>query len=163
MIKLANLFAPEPEPEDITQVLPTKLPVTSVLAHGTVLQGSLTLSDGLKIDGEVGGDITINGNEDSLLVIGPRGIVHGSLTAPNIIVCGRVDGTVTASKALKLTDTAYVAGEVSYGSMDISEGATLDATSRKISRVRKPEQEPQMTPGTSIFNERVVSMASNRS
>ena len=53
----------------------------SVIGAGMRVQGPCTFSDGLQIDGEVLGDVTAEGGQPSVLVIGEGGSVQGAISA----------------------------------------------------------------------------------
>ena len=66
----------------------------SVIGAGMRVQGPCTFSDGLQIDGEVLGDVTAEGGQTSVLVIGEGGSVQGAISADHVVIGGSVVGPV---------------------------------------------------------------------
>jgi len=55
-------------------------PIRTLVGEGTVVSGELRFTDGLRIDGEVHGDVTAAGEGRTLLVISEKARVHGKVT-----------------------------------------------------------------------------------
>jgi cytoskeletal protein CcmA (bactofilin family) len=55
-------------------------PIRSLVGEGTVLHGNLGFADGVRIDGEVHGDVVAT-TAASLLVISEKARVHGEVKA----------------------------------------------------------------------------------
>jgi cytoskeletal protein CcmA (bactofilin family) len=72
-------------------------PIKSLIAQGSRIEGSILFTEGLRIDGEVVGDIKSNGDQSSLLVISEAAIVQGGAEADHVIVNGTIRGPVHAS------------------------------------------------------------------
>ena len=51
-------------------------PIRSLIGEGTVLHGEVRFSEGLRIDGEVHGDVVAVGDDHSILVISEKARVH---------------------------------------------------------------------------------------
>lgn len=97
--------------------------IRSVVAAGMALKGDIVLQDeGAKIDGRVEGNIRIVGH--ALLVIGASAVIEGDVFAPNIILAGTVQGSVTGKKIV-LTKTARILGLTRYWQQNIQNGAIL--------------------------------------
>jgi len=82
----------------------------SVIGAGMRVQGPCTFSDGLQIDGEVLGDVTAEGGQPSVLVIGEGGSVQGAISADHVVIGGTVVGPVLARELLELQSKARVQG-----------------------------------------------------
>jgi cytoskeletal protein CcmA (bactofilin family) len=52
-------------------------PIKSLIAEGSQIDGTLTFSDGLRIDGKVIGDVNANNDQSSILVISETASVVG--------------------------------------------------------------------------------------
>jgi len=84
----------------------------SVIGAGMRVQGPCTFSDGLQIDGEVLGDVTAEGGQPSVLVIGEGGSVEGAISADHVVIGGTVVGPVLARELLELQSKARLQGDV---------------------------------------------------
>ncbi|MBL0421713.1 polymer-forming cytoskeletal protein [Ramlibacter sp. AW1] len=107
-------------------------PIKSLLAQGCRIEGHLLFNEGLRIDGEVVGDIRGMAEQPSLLVVSETAIVDGEIVADHVIVNGTVRGPVHATELLELQPRARVEGDVSYGSLEIHQGAVLTGQLRHL-------------------------------
>ena len=93
--------------------------IKSLIAQGSCIEGNLKFTDGLRIDGEVIGDICANEGSSSILVISESAIVTGRIFADHVIINGRVMGPVHASELLELQPKAKIEGDVSYKALEM--------------------------------------------
>lgn len=113
-------------------------PIRTLIGEGTVLRGELRFTDGLRIDGEVHGDISAEPGMRSLVVIGSKARVHGKVTAGHVIIDGEVKGPVLASEMLELQPRARVTGDVRYGVLEMHPGASLDGEIKPLKGGERP-------------------------
>ncbi len=64
-------------------------PIKSLIAQGSRIEGNYIFSEGLRVDGEVVGDIRANPAHPSILVISESAIVTGVIHADHVIINGR--------------------------------------------------------------------------
>jgi cytoskeletal protein CcmA (bactofilin family) len=107
-------------------------PIRSLIGEGTVLHGELRFADGLRIDGEVHGDIVAVGEESNLLVISEKARVHGKVKAGHVIINGTVLGPVESDALLELQPKARITGDVRYTTLEMHQGATIDGELRSL-------------------------------
>ena len=100
-------------------------PIKSLIAQGSCIEGNLKFTDGLRIDGEVIGDIRAVEGSASILVISESASVTGHIYADHVIINGRVMGPVHASELLELQPKAKIAGDVSYKALEMHQGAVI--------------------------------------
>ena len=105
-------------------------PIKSLIAQGTCIEGNLKFTDGLRIDGEVIGDITANEGAASILVISEMASVTGRIDAGHVIINGRVMGPIHASELLELQPKANITGDVSYKALEMHQGAVISGQLR---------------------------------
>jgi cytoskeletal protein CcmA (bactofilin family) len=106
--------------------------IKSLIAEGSRIAGNITFTDGLRIDGEVHGDVLANDEHSSLLVISDSAQVHGSVTADHIIVNGLVKGPVYAQQMLELQPKARIEGDVQYAALEMHQGALITGQLRPL-------------------------------
>lgn len=108
-------------------------PIKSLIAQGTRIEGNVKFSEGLRVDGEVYGDIQ-TGVQDagSLLVISEAAVVQGGVQADHVIINGIVRGPVHARELLELQPKARIEGDVSYVSLEMHQGATISGQLRPL-------------------------------
>ena len=101
-------------------------PIKSLIAQGTRIEGNMKFTEGLRVDGEVFGDIHATTEEaGSMLVISEAAVVQGGIAADHVIINGTVRGPVHARELLELQPKARIEGDVSYTSLEMHQGATI--------------------------------------
>ncbi len=100
--------------------------IRSLIGEGTAVHGELRFTDGLRIDGEVHGDVIAEGGVGSLLVISENARVVGKVIAGHVIINGTVTGPVMSNELLELQPKARIVGDVTYESLEMHQGATID-------------------------------------
>ena len=113
-------------------------PIRTLIGEGTVLRGELKFDEGLRIDGEVFGDVTANPGSRTLLVISEKARVHGKVNASHVIINGEVRGPVTSSEMLELQPRAAVVGDVRYEVLEMHPGAMIDGELKPLKGGEKP-------------------------
>ena len=109
-------------------------PIRSLIGEGTVVRGELRFDQGLRIDGEVVGDV-IADDASSLLVISENARVQGKVMAGYVIINGQVQGPVVATALLELQPKARIVGDVHYEALEMHQGATIDGELRTMTAV----------------------------
>lgn len=112
--------------------------IRTLIGEGTVIQGELKFSDGLRIDGEVLGDVVATGDARSVLVISDKARVVGKVKASHVIINGEVTGPVIAEDLLELQPKARIVGDVKYEALEMHQGATIDGELHPIQSGEKP-------------------------
>ena len=107
-------------------------PIKSLIAHGSQIQGNIVFTDGLRIDGEVLGNVVAKDAASSMLVISETAHVEGAITADLIVVNGSVKGPVHARSALELQPKARIEGDVEYASLEMHKGALITGQLRPL-------------------------------
>jgi cytoskeletal protein CcmA (bactofilin family) len=101
--------------------------IDTLISAGTRISGDVAFSGGLRIDGEVLGNVTATPGQPSVLVIGEGGRVQGEIRAARMVVNGVVAGAVHVSEVLELQPCARIAGQVTYAGIEIHPGARIEA------------------------------------
>lgn len=100
-------------------------PIKSLIAQGTVITGDVSFTDGLRIDGEIRGNVVAAEGQSSILVVSETGVVTGDIRADLIVINGSAHGPVCAADLLELQPKARVEGDVSYKALEMHQGATI--------------------------------------
>ena len=109
-------------------------PIKSLIAQGSRIEGNLKFTDGLRIDGEVCGDIRANADQASILVISEAAVVQGEIRADHVIINGLVRGSIFATELLELQPKARIEGDVSYKALEMHQGAVIFGQLRPTSQ-----------------------------
>ena len=107
-------------------------PIRSLIGEGTVVHGELRFDQGLRVDGEVQGDVVAS-EPTSLLVISENARVHGKVMAGHVIINGQVHGPVVSTNLLELQPKARIVGDVHYETLEMHQGATIDGELKHVS------------------------------
>jgi cytoskeletal protein CcmA (bactofilin family) len=100
-------------------------PIKSLIAQGSRIEGNLSFTEGLRIDGEVVGNTSAKPEHPSILVISEAAVVQGELRADHVIINGTVRGPVHAKELLELQPQARIEGDVYYKALEMHRGATI--------------------------------------
>lgn len=111
--------------------------IRSLIGEGMQLRGELHFADGLRIDGEVFGDV-LAAEGPSMLVISENARVHGKVKAAHVIINGEVRGPVFSDEMLELQPKARVTGDVRYEVLEMHPGAMIDGELRPLKAAEKP-------------------------
>ncbi len=96
----------------------------NLIGNGTNIVGDITSNGDVRIDGSLKGNITISGK----LVIGPSGVLEGTVTCQNADISGEIKGTINVSELLSLKATAKLLGDIVTGKISIEPNATFTGT-----------------------------------
>lgn len=95
-------------------------PTFSVIGSDVVINGNISATVDLHIDGVVEGDISC-----AALVQGEGSRIAGAITADSARLSGMVDGSI-AARELIIARTARVTGDVAYESINIETGGVVE-------------------------------------
>lgn len=107
-------------------------PIKSLIAQGSCIEGNLIFTDGLRVDGEVRGNIRANEGSPSILVISESATVTGLVQAEHVVINGCVVGPIHATELLELQPKAKIEGDVSYKALEMHQGAVITGKLRPI-------------------------------
>lgn len=118
-------------------------PIKSLIAAGTRIEGNMKFNEGLRVDGEVFGDIIASTEEaGSMLVISEAAVVQGAIEADHVIINGTVRGPVHARELLELQPKAKIEGDVSYVALEMHQGAVISGQLRPLMAASAEEEKP---------------------
>lgn len=100
--------------------------IDTLIGAGSVIEGSVDFSGGMRIDGQVNGNVTAREGKPSTLVLSEQGSVNGDVSVTHLVVNGVICGAVTASEYFELHAKARVTGDVHYKILEIQVGAILE-------------------------------------
>lgn len=100
--------------------------IGTLIGADTVIEGTITYSGGLRIDGTVKGDIRCSSGDACMVVISEHGKVEGQVHAAHLVVSGAVNGPLHVSQLLELQPKARITGDVHYRGLEIHHGAVVE-------------------------------------
>jgi excisionase family DNA binding protein len=95
-----------------------------VLDINATMQGSLVFSEpvNLRITGKFEGTLTTKGN----LIIAENAVVNADIVGEAMIIGGKVNGKIRATRAISLSHTAQVIADIETPKISIEEGAIFN-------------------------------------
>jgi len=101
-------------------------PIKSLIAHGCQIDGNFSFAEGLRVDGELKGNIVGVADRPSILVISESAVITGEILADHVIVNGQVLGPIHARVMLELQPKARITGDVTYKMLEMHQGALVE-------------------------------------
>jgi cytoskeletal protein CcmA (bactofilin family) len=121
-------------------------PIDNLIGAGSVIEGNITFSGGLRVDGQVKGNIRAIGNKPGTLVLSEIAKIEGEVDVAHVVINGTVAGPVRSSEYLELLPKARVTGEVSYKSIEVHVGAIVVGRLIHESREAKDDKVIELKP-----------------
>jgi cytoskeletal protein CcmA (bactofilin family) len=99
--------------------------IDSLIGAGTTIEGNINFSGGLRIDGEVHGNVCASGDQPSTLVVSEHARIDGEVSVSHLVINGAVNGPIHSSGFLELQPHARVTGDVEYNTIEMNLGAIV--------------------------------------
>jgi cytoskeletal protein CcmA (bactofilin family) len=104
---------------------PPQKRIDCLIGAGTTVDGNVTFSGGLRIDGIVRGNVTTANGETGTLVVSEQARVDGEIKVSHVVVNGMVNGPIVANDFLELQAKAKVLGDIEYRTLEMHLGAIV--------------------------------------
>lgn len=99
--------------------------IDSLIGAGTTIEGDVTFAGGLRIDGQIKGNVRAIGEDASTLVVSEHARIEGEVGVSHVVINGTVIGPVRSSEFLELQPRARVTGDVEYNTVEMHLGAVV--------------------------------------
>jgi len=99
--------------------------IDSLIGAGTLLTGDVVFSGGLRVDGEIKGNVRSADDQPTTLVISENARIEGEISVSHVVINGTVIGPVHSSEFLELQSRARVTGDVEYSTVEMHLGAVV--------------------------------------
>lgn len=97
----------------------------SLLSPSSKIIGDIHFSGDFYIEGNIKGNIHAEEGKPAKLIIHQDAFVEGDIHVPNIVINGRVRGTVHSTKHIELSAKAIVEGAIHYQLIEMVKGSQL--------------------------------------
>jgi cytoskeletal protein CcmA (bactofilin family) len=97
----------------------------SIIGKSLRIDGSLVISQGVRIDGVLNGNVFQEDGKVATVAISETGTVNGNIQAQHVIVSGHVKGSIYSLDRVELLASAHIEGDITYGSIGIEVGAKV--------------------------------------
>ena len=99
--------------------------IDSLIGAGTKIEGDVSFVGGLRVDGEVKGNVRSTGDSGCTLVVSEHARIEGEIHVSHLVINGTIIGPVYSSEFLELQPRARVTGDVQYNSLEMHLGAIV--------------------------------------
>ncbi len=108
--------------------------IDSLIGPGTTVEGNIRFVGGLRIEGEIKGDVNVDPSESGVLMLGNSGVINGNVRVSHLVVDGTINGNVYVSEAIELSPTARIFGDIEYGGLEMHMGATVQGSLKPMAK-----------------------------
>ena len=124
--------------------------IETLIGHSIEVDGDLSFSGGLHLDGKIKGNVTAENGSQSVLVVSEQGCITGDVSVPFAVINGTIKGNVYASEKLELSHKACITGNVHYSNLEMASGASVNGNMLHENKERRllehQDQKAQKTP-----------------
>lgn len=99
--------------------------IDCLIGSGTRVEGNVIFSGGLRVDGNVRGNIIAEADKPGTLVVSEQAQVEGEIRVPHVVINGMVNGPVNSTEYVELQAKANVTGDVYYNTLEMQLGAVV--------------------------------------
>lgn len=89
------------------------------------IDGHLSFDKSARIDGTVRGNVTGSDAKKCMLIVGPQAHIEGDVSCHNLVVLGKIHGTVHASY-IEVRTNAEITGDVHYEVIEAHQGSNIN-------------------------------------
>lgn len=110
-----------------------KIELSTIIGKGSKFEGTLKVTGGIRIDGEIEGNI----ESDGFITIAESGVARADIKAEECLVSGRVVGNISVDDAIELDDTSNLTGDIIAKVVKIHSGAIFNGSSTMGTKANK--------------------------
>lgn len=99
--------------------------IECLIGAGTTIEGNITFTGGLRVDGRVRGDVIAADGKPGTVVLSEQAQIEGEIRVSHVVINGTVVGPVHATEYVELQPKANVTGDVYYKTLEIQLGAVV--------------------------------------
>lgn len=99
--------------------------IDCLIGAGTEVEGNVTFSGGLRVDGHVKGNVTAADERPTTITLSEQARVEGEIRVSHAVINGTVVGPVHAGEYVELQAKARVTGDVFYKTLEVHLGAVI--------------------------------------
>jgi cytoskeletal protein CcmA (bactofilin family) len=86
--------------------------IDSLVGAGTVIEGNIAFSGGLRVDGRIRGNVLTADDQPSTLVLSEKAQIEGEIRVSHAVINGTVIGPVFGAEYVELQPKSNVTGDV---------------------------------------------------
>ena len=120
--------------------------ITTLIDKDIVISGDTTYTGGIRIDGKINGNLKVNGEEGSLLIMGHGSKITGDVEVEKAIINGEINGNVKCNDYLELNTNAIINGNIEYDIIEVHEGSKINGILKFIKNKKKIKPKRKIKP-----------------
>jgi len=120
--------------------------IDSLIGADSKIEGNVTFTGGLRIDGHVVGNVRGSGEKPCTLVLSEQAKVEGEIEVAHVWINGTIVGPIHAAEYVELLPKAKVSGDVYYKSIEMHVGAIVQG--RLVHEATKQEKVLEFKPAS---------------
>ncbi len=107
------MFNNQEKPQDVQSIS------NNTIGNGTVLEGNLTTTGNLRVDGKIIGDV----RTEAKMVQGESSMIEGNIKAHSADIGGKIKGKVVVDDVLVLEPNSVIMGDIVTNRLIVESGA----------------------------------------
>ncbi len=100
--------------------------LSSLIATGVAVVGDVIVTDGVRVDGQVNGNVQSKPDCKGLLVLSEKGRIEGGVRVHDAVINGTILGDVDVDHFLELQANARITGNIRYRNLQMDCGARVE-------------------------------------
>jgi len=100
--------------------------IDTLIGAGSILQGDLEFTGGLRVDGHIKGHVSAQDSSNGTLVLSESGVIEGDINVPHVVINGTVNGNIVSNMHIELQSNAKITGDIHYKAVEMQLGAVLN-------------------------------------
>lgn len=117
--------------------------IDTLIGAETRVVGDIVFTGGLRVDGQVKGNVTAQGDAPCTLVLSENAKIEGKIRVSHVVINGTVIGPVHATEYAELQTKCRIAGDVFYKTLEMHMGAIVEG---KLVHVEGTTEQVGFTP-----------------
>ena len=109
------------------------------IGQGCRIEGKLVFWGGLRVDGEIIGDVLADPAGAGYLILPAEGRIEGDVRVSAVVVGGEVLGNLHVSGRVELLAHARIIGDISYASIKMRAGCSVTGQLKPLNELNIPE------------------------
>lgn len=122
--------------------------LSSLIAAGVEIAGDVIVTDGVRIDGQVVGNVLSKPDTKGLLVLSEQGRIEGNVRMHDAVVNGTICGDLEAENFIELQANARITGAIKYRTLQMACGARVEGSMECI----VDRSESRVTTNSNVIN-----------
>ena len=100
--------------------------LSSLIATGVEIAGDVIVTDGVRIDGQVVGNVLSKSDARGLLVLSEQGRIEGNVRVHDAVINGTICGDLEVENFIELQANARITGAIMYRTLQMTCGARVE-------------------------------------